>query len=101
MLAGQMYISGAYRDGAAEEARFFSPYGLAVDEGGGLYIADSLNHSIRYLKDEHVTTAVGSAGEYGSANGYWPSDIALDQDGNRYIADTLNNKIRKVSLLRE
>lgn len=104
LLAGQMYVSGAYRDGAAEEARFFSPYGLAVDEGGGLYIADSLNHAIRYLKDGLVTTAVGSAGEYGSANGYEkqaalyrPSDIALDRDGNLYIADTLNNKIRKVS----
>ncbi|CAM3698474.1 stalk domain-containing protein [Cohnella lubricantis] len=100
---GKLYAEGAYADGPAAAARFNSPHGLAIDAEGGLYIADSLNHSVRYLKDGQVTTVVGNASEYGSANGvdeqaglYLPSDVAIDQDGDLYVADTFNNKVRKV-----
>lgn len=102
LAAEKLYVEGGYADGPAATARFSSPRGLAVDNEGGLYIADSLNHSIRYLRDGRVTTLVGTAGEYGNANGvdnqaalYRPSDVAIDKDGNLYVADTYNNKIRK------
>jgi len=99
-----LYVEGFYIDGAAADARFYSPKGLAVDAEGGLYIADSLNHSIRYLKDGKVVTVVGNAnGEYGVANGVdqaatidYPSDVAIGADGTLYVADTYNNKIRAI-----
>jgi len=99
-----LYVEGFYVDGAAADARFYSPKGLALDKDGGLYIADSLNHSIRYLKDGKVVTVVGNAnGEYGVVNGVdekaqvdYPSDVAIDASGNLYVADMYNNKIRKV-----
>ncbi|HZG87249.1 stalk domain-containing protein [Paenibacillus sp.] len=99
-----LYAEGFYVDGPAAEARFFSPKGLAVDAEGGLYIADSLNHSIRYLKDGNVVTVVGNAaGDYGKANGVderaqldRPTDVAIAADGSLIVADTLNGKIRKV-----
>jgi hypothetical protein len=99
-----LYVEGAYVDGPAAEARFNSPKGIAADRDGGVYIADSLNHSIRYLKDGRVTTVVGNAaGEYGSRNGIdekalldYPADVALDPNGDLYVADLYNNKIRKV-----
>ncbi|MGG6311952.1 stalk domain-containing protein [Paenibacillus macerans] len=102
---GKLYVDGTYADGPAAVARFYSPRGLAVDAEGGLYIADSLNHVIRYLKNGQVTTIVGNAGEYGNANGideeaamYRPSDVSIDKDGNLYVADTFNNKIRKIEV---
>jgi sugar lactone lactonase YvrE len=99
-----LYVEGGYTDGPAAEARLNSPKGIAVDREGGVYIADSLNHAIRYLKDGRVTTVVGNAaGEHGSRNGFdgkalldYPADVALDPNGDLYVADTYNNKIRKV-----
>lgn len=100
-----LYAEGLYADGPALDARFNSPKGLAVDEDGGVYIADSLNHAIRYLKDGRVSTIVGNAaGEYGSRGGFdeqalldYPADVAIHPDGDLYIADLYNNKIRNVA----
>jgi sugar lactone lactonase YvrE len=99
-----VYVEGAYADGTALDARFNSPKGIAVDRDGGVYIADSLNHAIRYLKDGRVTTVVGNAArEYGSRNGFdeqalfdFPVDVAIDPNGDLYVADLYNNKVRKV-----
>lgn len=99
-----LYVKGSYADGPVAEARFNSPKGIAVDRDGGVYIADSLNHSIRYLRNGHVTTVVGnSTGEYGSRNGFdgqalldYPADVAMDASGNLFVADLYNNKIRKI-----
>lgn len=99
-----LYVEGFYVNGPAAAARFYSPRGIAVDETGGVLIADSLNHSIRYLKDGQVSTIVGSEdGEYGVANGVektarldTPADVAVAADGSLIIADMYNGKIRKV-----
>ncbi len=100
-----LYVEGFYVDGAAADARFYSPKGLAIDAEGGVYIADSLNHSVRYLKDGRVVTVVGNGdGEYGFVNGIdeaalidYPADVAIGADGSLYIADTYNNSIRGVT----
>jgi sugar lactone lactonase YvrE len=103
--ANALYVEGFYVDGPALEARLYSPRGLALDADGGLYIADSLNHSIRYLKDGRVMTVAGHPnGENGAANGLdeaamfdFPADVAVAGDGSLLIADMYNNKIRKVT----
>jgi sugar lactone lactonase YvrE len=47
-VAGQCGIPGFSGDGeAATEAGLRTPYGVALDDKGGLYIADTLNHCIR------------------------------------------------------
>lgn len=99
-----LYVDGAYADGPAANARFNSPKGIAVGRDGGVYIADSLNHAIRLLKDGRVTTVAGNvAREYGDRNGFdgnvlldYPADVAIDGDGNLIVADLYNNKIRKI-----
>ncbi|MDF2714951.1 MAG: repeat protein [Paenibacillus sp.] len=101
----ELYVTGDYADGAAVQAKFSFPRGLALAPDGGLLIADSLNHSIRYLKDGTVKTIAGEKNTYeGSADGternaelHHPSDVAVLGDGSLLVADAYNNKIRKIA----
>lgn len=51
---GEYY--GGYADGPAPRAEFDHPQGIAVGKDGTVYIADTLNHAIRMLKDGRVYT---------------------------------------------
>ena len=46
-LAGMAGAVGNSTDGTGGEARFFTPWGVAVDDSGNIYVADSFNHTIR------------------------------------------------------
>ena len=86
-------------------ARFYYPYGVAVDSAGNVYVADTSNHTIRKVTPAGVvTTLAGLAGTSGSADGtgtnarfYYPCGVAVDSAGNVYVADTDNHTIRKVT----
>jgi glucose/arabinose dehydrogenase len=101
--ANGLYTPGDYADGEASQALFDFPKGIAVTSEGGLLIADSLNHSIRYLYDGQVTTVTGNIltgeadGIEGEASFYSPTDIAVTADGSLLVADAYNNKIRKIT----
>jgi hypothetical protein len=72
LLAGSVDESGQ-ADGVAASARFARPQGLACDSRGGLYVADTDNHTVRYIDAQrHVRTVLGSAGERGHAVGQLP-----------------------------
>ncbi|MEK3788320.1 NHL domain-containing protein [Paenibacillus sp. FSL K6-1230] len=100
-----LYATGSYKDGAAHAAAFYFPKGIALDESGGLLIADSLNHVVRYLKNGRVTTIAGSqSGEVGLQNVQGrtvlfntPQDVAIASDGTIYVADSGDNVIRKIA----
>ena len=92
-------------EGPASEAQLSSPFGVAVDGAGNLYIADSSNNRIRKVDATGTITTIAGTGEFGfSGDGgpaseaqlYSPRGVAVDGAGNLYIADTRNNRIRKV-----
>jgi sugar lactone lactonase YvrE len=101
--ANALYAVGDYADGAASKALFDYPKGIAVTSEGGLLIADSLNHSIRYLIDGQVSTITGttltgeSDGVESMVKLFNPTDVAVTTDGSIIVADAFNNKIRKIT----
>ena len=101
-------LAGSGNEGSANgvgiAASFFSPYGLAVDNVGNVYVGDSDNHAIRKITAIGVVTTLAGSGNWGSANGIGiaasfavPRGIALDALGNAYVADSNNNLIRKIT----
>ena len=93
--------------GTADEAKLMEPEGIAIDEKGGIYIADTGNHVIRHVGLDGIITTIAGTGERGSsgdgglateASFNNPRDVAVDSKGNIYIADTTNNRIRVVDL---
>jgi len=103
-LAGTAESSGS-ADGTGADARFYYPYGVAVDGDGNLYVTDTDNHTIRKITPAGVvTTLAGTAGSSGSADGTGadarfsgPVGVAVDGDGNLYVTDNDNNAIRKIT----
>ncbi|MBI4325911.1 MAG: hypothetical protein HY674_11685 [Chloroflexi bacterium] len=111
-LAGLAGSSGS-ADGTGRAARFNQPGGIAVDSGGNVYVADSMNFTIRKVTAGGVvTTLAGFAGSSGNADGTGsaarfgvpgqgfgrgPGGVAVDNAGNVYVADTPNGTIRKVT----
>ena len=92
-------------NGAATSATLNSPWGLAMDAAGNLYIADAGNSAIRKVSGGVITTIAGTGtagftGDSGAATSATlkgPGGIALDAAGNLYIADFGNNRVRMVS----
>lgn len=93
--------------GPAVSASLDSPYGVAVDPGGNVYIADMNNHRIRKVDGSGVISTVagnGVAGYSGDGGGAadaslnGPRDVAVDASGNVYIADSYNQRVRKVDV---
>ncbi len=92
--------------GQATAAKLNAPYGIAVDEFGNLYIADSGNNVIRKVNaaTQTITTiaGTGSAGFLGdggqakSAELNDPIGIAVDSAGNVFFSDSLNYVVREI-----
>lgn len=98
VLAGTMFFG--FNDGR-EAATFHDPYGLACDSSGNIIVADSGNHSIRFIDPEgSVTTLAGNrvkgAEDGRNATFNYPMGVATMGDGSIIVADTYNNKVRRI-----
>lgn len=103
-LAGLAGTPGS-ANGTGTTARFQYPGAVAVSGMTNLFVADSLNHTIRKITAAGaVTTFAGAAGVAGSADGTGttarfqaPYGVAVDSVGNVLVADSKNNTIRKIT----
>lgn len=97
IIAGSPNDAG-YVDGAGLSARFQSPQGITMDAAGNLYVADSLNFTVRKITPGgQVSTFAGKAGAPIAADGTLatarfmePSSIGIDAAGNLLVADWLS-----------
>ena len=98
-----MWVAGGYKDGPALQSRFNRPSGLAVGPDGTIYVADTLNHCIRTIKNGIVSTysgapnnTAGADGPLAAASFIRPRALAFNAAGDLFVADDPIG-VRKIS----
>ena len=102
---GDCWFSGD--GGPATSAGLCNPHGVAIDQGGNLFIGDHSNLRVRFINATTgtITTVAGNGADpVGGNNGDGgpgtsasisaPGGVLLDGDGNLYIADMYGHRIR-------
>ena len=103
-FAGAVAAPGS-DDGTGSNARFRSPFGVAIDSADNIYIADLANHAIRKITPAAIVATVAGLYPYaGSADGhgaaarfYHPAGVSVDSAGNIHVSDRDNHTIRKIT----
>ena len=105
-IAGNGMASFGGDGGPATNAALNSPYGVAVDAAGNVYIADVLNYRIRRVTPGGLISTIAGNGSLGFSGDSGPATnaslasamgVGADAAGNVYIADTGNYRVRKVT----
>ena len=99
LLAGGERQSG-YLDGAASNARFNGPTGIAAGPDGKIYVSDTYNDRIRVIENGRVATLAGSTQGFADgvgAGAKFDTPLGLAMWGERLlVADAGNRRIRVV-----
>ncbi|CAN0925519.1 hypothetical protein LINGRAHAP2_LOCUS34808 [Linum grandiflorum] len=69
LVAGSADGYSGYVDGKPGEAKMNNPKGVAVDDRGNIYVADTMNNAIRKISDSGVTTIAGGKRTNGGGGG--------------------------------
>ena len=106
-IAGTGYYGFSGDNGLAINAQVYGPEGIALDNSGNVYIADTWNNRIRKINSSTgiITTIAGDSIQGYNSDGilataselYYPSGVAVDDTGNVYIADENNYRVRKIN----
>lgn len=93
-----------FRDGAAAQAQFDAPIGVAVDNQGRVWVADTYNDKIRMITVDGMVHTVAGGDQPGFQDGQGsaalfdtPSQIVINRLGEAIVTDTRNNAVRKIS----
>ena len=113
-IAGQYGVSGSGGDGGPATQMFLSnPTGIAVDDDGLIFVADTANFAAHLISGGIAYPLAGEVGSNSNDNensnnqGGVPAPawakryraiqgITVDNKGNVYLADTTNNKVDRV-----
>jgi sugar lactone lactonase YvrE len=104
-VAGNWIASFSGDGGPATSASLCTPFAVAIDASGNIFIGDTCNNRIRKVSAGGIVTtlagngAAGFSGDGGpavSASMNSPRGVAVDSSGNVFFADAQNNRIREV-----
>jgi len=90
-------------NGDITTAKFNSPFSMAFDSEGYLFVVDHYNHKIKKVSPNgNVSTFAGSTqgfndGTGASAKFNGPEGIVIDDNDNLYITDGQNHRIRRIT----
>jgi sugar lactone lactonase YvrE len=97
--------NGSYGFQDGTDAMFYTPIGVAADNNGHVYVADTGNWRIRRIdlnNGNTVSTIAGNGNcdrtEGTNASFCYPNGVTADNSGHLYVADTNNNRIRMIDL---
>ena len=90
-----------YSNGDANAAMFDTPCGVAVDEDGNVFVADTGNHAIRKISSLGEVTTIAGSSEEGLQKGdvrlNHPVGISLTHDGFLFISDEERGRIIRIT----
>lgn len=101
----------SYKDGSLKDSSFRFPQSMLAGPGDSIYVVDTFNNVIRFVKPDSVVTlnlfskSVDPSGFPfgGYADGNLkkalfnrPKDLAMDSKNCLYVTDSRNNNIRKI-----
>jgi uncharacterized protein (TIGR03437 family) len=89
-VAGNGTVGFSGDNGPATSAQLATPFAVALDRAGNLYIADTNNYRIRKVSGGVITTVPGTAG-------FAACGVAADSTGNVYVSDCVHSSLLKVS----
>ncbi len=97
-LAGSAGLAGN-ADSTGGAARFNLPNGVAVDNAGNVYVADSGNHAIRKVTSDGAVSTLASSADGTNIAGLFdfPGGVGVDNGGIFLVADAGNNTIHMVT----
>ena len=77
------------------DGQFNTPYGIAIDSSGDVYVADYLNNRVQKFTIPGVFLI--KWGTHGNRGRQFdrPIDVAVDASGNVYVADLYNHRVQK------
>ena len=96
-------------DGVNGAAQFDFPGGVAVDNQGNLFVADTSNNTIRKVTpvgDDWLVTTIAGVPGFGLIGGtndgpngefYRPDGVLADGNGNLFVTDHDNNTLRQLT----
>lgn len=92
-----------FMEGAGDVAQFDTPFKVAVDTRGDVYVTDFFNNKIRKITQSgEVSTLAGSTkgladGEGTTAQFSAPRGVAVTASGDVFVGDAGNYKLRKIT----
>ncbi|XP_072972807.1 uncharacterized protein [Typha angustifolia] len=107
LVAGSLEGYAGHVDGKPREARMNHPTGFSVDDGGNIYVADTMNMAIRKISDAGVTTIAGGKWNGGShvdgpsENAKFSTDfevVYISSSCSLLVIDRGNHAIREIQL---
>lgn len=91
-------------DATGADARFTTPYGIAVRSDGALIVVDYGNHRIRLVTPAGVVTTLAGTGAPGFGDGALdkaqfshPQAVTLADNGDVFVTDTDNYRVRRIA----
>ena len=83
--------TAGFQDGAASEAQFNGPVGVAVSAAGRVFVADTYNDRIRVVEPDGRVATFAPDAVFNT-----PCGVAVDAAGRVYVADTRNRVVQQI-----